>query len=100
MAAMLGVASGRVVRSLEIQVAKATNVQKNGSAEESILTGIRNLIDIARFSSLAELSGDIVIRKVSQNQGKQKNIRESEEFELTSSRDIEVQLCLNSQVLY
>ena len=27
---------GRVVRSLEIQVAKATNRQKNGSAEESI----------------------------------------------------------------
>ena len=26
---------GRVVRSLEIQVAKATNRQKNGSAEES-----------------------------------------------------------------
>ena len=35
MAAMLGVASGRVVRSFEIQVAKATNGQKNGSAEES-----------------------------------------------------------------
>ena len=29
---------GRVVRSLEIQVAKATNRQKNGSAEESIAT--------------------------------------------------------------
>ena len=28
---------GRVVRSLEIQVAKATNRQKNGSAEESTL---------------------------------------------------------------
>ena len=27
---------GRVVRSFEIQVAKATNEQKNGSAEESI----------------------------------------------------------------
>ena len=27
--------SGRVVRSFEIQVAKATNGQKNGSAEES-----------------------------------------------------------------
>ena len=26
---------GRVVRSLEIQIAKATNRQKNGSAEES-----------------------------------------------------------------
>ena len=36
MAAMLGVVSGRVVRSFEIQVAKATNGQKNGSAEESI----------------------------------------------------------------
>ena len=36
MAAMLGVASSRVVRSFEIQVAKATNGQKNGSAEESI----------------------------------------------------------------
>ena len=35
MAVMLGVASGRVVRSFEIQVAKATNGQKNGSAEES-----------------------------------------------------------------
>ena len=35
MAAMLGVSSGRVVRSFEIQVAKATNGQKNGSAEES-----------------------------------------------------------------
>ena len=35
MAAMLGVASGRVVRLFEIQVAKATNGQKNGSAEES-----------------------------------------------------------------
>ena len=30
---------GRVVRSLEIQVAKATSRQKNGSAEESIYTG-------------------------------------------------------------
>ena len=27
--------SGRVVRSFEIQVANATNVQKNGSAEEN-----------------------------------------------------------------
>ena len=36
MAAMLGVASGRVVRSFEIQVAKATNGQKNDSVEESI----------------------------------------------------------------
>ena len=35
MVAMLGVASGRVVCSFEIQVAKATNGQKNGSAEES-----------------------------------------------------------------
>ena len=34
-AAMLGVASGRVVRWFEIQVAKATNGQKNGFAEES-----------------------------------------------------------------
>ena len=40
MAAMLGVASGRVVRSFEIQVAKATNGQKNGSAEESILASL------------------------------------------------------------
>ena len=30
--------------------------------------------------------------KVSQNQGKQKNVRDSEEFELNGSRDIEVQL--------
>ena len=30
---------GRVVRSLEIQVAKATNRQKNGSVEESTKTG-------------------------------------------------------------
>ena len=37
MAAMLGVASGRVVHSLEIQVVKATNGQKNGSAEESTI---------------------------------------------------------------
>ena len=35
MAAMLGVASGRVLRSFEIKEAKATNGQKNGSAEES-----------------------------------------------------------------
>ena len=35
MAAMLGVASGRVVRLFEIQVGKATNGKKNGSAEES-----------------------------------------------------------------
>ena len=35
MAAMLGVASGKVVRSFEIQVAIATNGQKNGYAEES-----------------------------------------------------------------
>ena len=35
MVAMLGVASSRVVRSFEIQVAKARNGQKNGSAEES-----------------------------------------------------------------
>ena len=35
MAAMLSVVSGRVVCSFEIQVAKATNGQKNGSAEES-----------------------------------------------------------------
>ena len=32
---MLGVASGRVVRLFQIQVAKATNGQKNGSAEEN-----------------------------------------------------------------
>ena len=38
MAAMLAVASGRVVRSFEIQVAKATDGQKNGSAEESNLS--------------------------------------------------------------
>ena len=37
MAAMLGVASGRVARSFEIQVAKATNGQKNDYAEESTL---------------------------------------------------------------
>ena len=37
MATMLGVASGRVVRLFEIQVAKATNGQKNDSAEESII---------------------------------------------------------------
>ena len=35
MAAMLGMASGRVVHLFEIQVAKATNGQKNGSAKES-----------------------------------------------------------------
>ena len=35
MAAMLGVASGRVICSFKIQVAKATNGQKNGSVEES-----------------------------------------------------------------
>ena len=33
----MGVASGRVVRSFDIQVAKATNGQKKGSAEESRL---------------------------------------------------------------
>ena len=48
MAAMFGVASGRVVRSFEIQVAKATNGQKNGCAEESRLnptsTGLFYLI--------------------------------------------------------
>ena len=36
MVAMLGVASGRVVRSFQIQVAKATNGQKNGYVEESM----------------------------------------------------------------
>ena len=35
MAAMLGVVSGRIVRSFEIQVAKATKGQQNGSAEKS-----------------------------------------------------------------
>ena len=35
MVAMLGVASGRVVRSFEIQVSKGTNGQKKGSAKES-----------------------------------------------------------------
>ena len=35
MAAMLGVASGRVVRLSETEVAKAANGQKNGSVEES-----------------------------------------------------------------
>ena len=40
MAAMLGVASGRVVRLFEIQVAKATNGQKNGPAEESSGPGV------------------------------------------------------------
>ena len=34
---------GRVVRSLDIQVAKATNRQKNGSAEESIQNHKLNL---------------------------------------------------------
>ena len=46
-----------------------------------VLTGIRNLIEIvARFSSQVELelSGDIFVRKVSQNQGKQKSVRDSE----------------------
>ena len=37
MTAISGVASDRVVRSFKIQVAKATNGQKNGSAEESIV---------------------------------------------------------------
>ena len=36
MAAMFGVAAGRVLHAFEIQVAKATNGQKNGSAEERI----------------------------------------------------------------
>ena len=45
---MLGVASGRVVRSFEIQVAKAKNGQKNDSAEESILEG-RCCTFLARF---------------------------------------------------
>ena len=59
-----------------------------------VLKGIRNFIEIVRFSSWAEfeLSGDIFIRKVSQNQGKQKNVRDIEEFALSGSRDIEVQL--------
>ena len=35
----------RVVRSLEIQVAKATNRQKNGSAEESTLLLRLNVIE-------------------------------------------------------
>ena len=35
MTAMVGVASGRVVRSFEIQVPKATNGQKKSSPEES-----------------------------------------------------------------
>ena len=41
-----------------------------------VLRGIKNLTKIVRFSSKVEfkLSGDIFIRKVSQNQGKQKNV--------------------------
>ena len=39
-----------------------------------------------------ELSEDIFIRKVSQNEGKQKIVRDSEEFESDGSRDTEVQL--------
>ena len=59
-----------------------------------VLTGIKNLIEIERFSSLAEfeLSGDIFMRKVNQNQRKQKNVRDDEEFELNGGRHIEVQL--------
>ena len=37
MVAMLGVASGRVIHSFEIQVAKGTNGQKNGYTEESTI---------------------------------------------------------------
>ena len=51
MAAMLGVASGRVVRSFEIQVAKATNGQKNGSAEESTL-----------WTHCGEISGKLIFQ--------------------------------------
>ena len=53
------------------------------------LTGIRNLIEIARFSSwLSEVGviGDILIRKVSKNEGKQKNIRDSDEYEFNPIR--------------
>ena len=40
MAAMLCVASGRIVQWFEIQVAKATNGQKNGSEEESTMEAL------------------------------------------------------------
>ena len=59
-----------------------------------VLMGNRHLIEIARFTSQAELelSGDIFIRKGSQNQGKQKNVRDSKEFKLKGSRDFEFRL--------
>ena len=58
-----------------------------------MLTGIKNLIEIASQVEF-NLSGDIFIRKASQNLWKQTNIRDVEEFEPNGSRDIEVQLYL------
>ena len=52
MAAMLGVASGRVIRSFEIQVAKAKNGQKNDSAEESTTMTKPKLVIKSDFESV------------------------------------------------
>ena len=51
-----------------------------GVKRSYVSTGIRTLIEIARFPSQAEfeLSGDIFIRKVSQTQGKPENVRDNE----------------------
>ena len=40
---------------------------------------------------------DIFIRKVGQNQGKQKNVRDSEEFKLNGNRDIKAQLYIRDK---
>ena len=49
MAAMLGVASGRVVRSFEIQVAKATNGQKNPALRRRVGPDAKNQVNINRL---------------------------------------------------
>ena len=54
MAAMLGVASGRVVRSFKIQVAKATNGQKNDSAEESMSYPV--MVSVKKLKNLSTVS--------------------------------------------
>ena len=59
-----------------------------------LLSGKRENPKFDRNSEVSELSGNILIRKIRQNQGKQKNVQDSEEFELNGSRDIEVQLHL------
>ena len=64
-----------------------------------VLTGTGNLIELARFSSQMEfdLSGIFPYLNQGKIQGKQKNVRDIEEFELNGSRDIEVQLSYNAK---